>query len=122
MAWIFGVYRLDPDRFELTRGGQPVRLEPQVMALLIHLARNNQRLVSKDEIVTAVWNGGIVSDASIASRIRSAREAVGDDGGQQSVIRTIHGRGYRFVAEVREEVASVSAPAEASSPANLQVP
>ena len=119
MAWVFGAYRLDPDRFELTRGGEPVRLEPQVMALLIHLVRNNQRLVSKDEIVSSVWKGGIVSDASIASRVRSAREAVGDDGDKQSIIRTVHGRGYRFVAAVREEGASVSAPAEALAPSSL---
>lgn len=103
MAWTFGAYRLDPVRFELTCGGEPVRVEPQVLTLLVHLVGHNERMVTKDEIVAAVWNGGIVSDASIASRIRSARQAVGDDGDRQSIIRTVHGRGFRFVAEVKEE-------------------
>jgi TolB-like protein/tetratricopeptide (TPR) repeat protein len=102
MAWCFGAFRLDPGRFELTAGESPVRIEPQVLALLIHLVRNRDRMVSKDEIVAAVWNGGVASDASITSRIRSARQAVGDDGDRQDIIRTIHGRGYRFVAEVTE--------------------
>ena len=97
MVWIFGAFRLDPDRFELTRGDQPVRLEPQVLALLIHLVRNSNRMVSKDEIVEAVWNGGIVSDASIASRIRSARRQSATTATGRTVIRTVHGRGFRFV-------------------------
>lgn len=102
MVWTFGEFRLDPLRFELSTGGKPVALEPQVLSLLIHLVRNSDRMVSKDEIVAAVWNGGVVSDASISSRIRSVRQAVGDDGERQAVIRTIHGRGYRFVGETRK--------------------
>lgn len=100
MVWTFGAFRLDPARFELTSGGKPVEIEPQVLTLLIHLVRNNGRLVTKDEIVAAVWNGADVSDASIASRIRSARQSVGDDGGRQAVIQTVHGRGYRFIADL----------------------
>jgi len=100
MIWSFGDYRLDPERFQLSCGTHPVRLEPQVLSLLIHLVRNRDQMVSKDDIVNAVWQGQAVSDASISSRIRSARQAVGDDGAQQSVIRTVHGRGFRFVAEV----------------------
>lgn len=122
MAWTFGVYRLDPVRFELVRGGEPVRIEPQVMTLLIHLVRNNHRMVSKDEIVTAVWNGGNVSDASIASRLRSARLAVGDDGDRQAVIRTVHGRGFRFLAAVSEVATSGSGPSGADPSHNLQEP
>jgi TolB-like protein len=99
MTWTFGDFRLDPDRFQLSRGGQPVRLEPQVLSMLIHLVRNRDRMVTKDEIVAAVWQGQAVSDASISSRIRSVRQAVGDDGARQAVIRTVHGRGFRFVAE-----------------------
>lgn len=116
MVWTFGEFRLDPVRFELASGGRPVALEPQVLSLLIHLARNSQRMVSKDEIVSAVWNGGIVSDASIASRIRSARQAVGDDGERQAVIRTVHGRGYRFVAELHETEAHAAAAASPGLP------
>ena len=102
MAWTFGDFRLDPERFQLSRGDRPVRLEPQVLCLLIHLVRNRDRMVTKDEIVAAVWQGQAVSDASISSRIRSARQAVGDDGARQAVIRTVHGRGFRFVAEVSD--------------------
>lgn len=98
----FGEFRLDPNRCELARCDIPVRVEPQVLSLLVHLIRNRDRMVGKDEIAQVVWNGRAVSDASIASRIRSARQAVGDDGSSQSVIRTLHGRGFRFVAEVVE--------------------
>lgn len=100
MMWAFGDFRLDPERFQLSRHGEPVRVEPQVLALLIHLVRNHPRMVTKNEIVAAVWQGAAVSDASISSRIRSARQAVDDDGARQGVIRTVHGRGFRFVAEV----------------------
>jgi TolB-like protein len=100
MAWTFGDFRLDPERFQLSRCGEPVRLEPQVLELLIHLVRNRDCMVTKDEIVAAVWRGQAVSDASISSRIRSARQAVGDDGTRQVVIRTVHGRGFRFIPEV----------------------
>ena len=98
--WTFGDFRLDPERFELTHGDSLVRVEPQVVALLVHLVRHRDRMVPKDEIVEAVWGGRAVSDASISSRVRSARKAVGDDGESQAVIRTVHGRGFRFVAEV----------------------
>ncbi len=112
MAWTFGDFRLDPERFELTRCDTPVRLEPQVLSLLIHLVRNRERMVTKDEIVAAVWQRQAISDASISSRIRSARQAVGDDGAQQAVIHTVHGRGFRFVAEVSQHaVATSDAPA-----------
>ena len=100
MTWAFGDFRLDPERFQLSCRDEQVRLEPQVLSLLIHLVRNRDHMVTKDEIVAAIWQGAAVSDASISSRIRSARQAVGDDGSQQAVIRTVHGRGFRFVPEV----------------------
>ena len=112
MAWIFGDFQLDPERFELTCGADPVRLEPQVLALLVHLVRNRDRMVTKDEIVEKVWQGRIVSDASISSRIRSARRAVDDDGEDQAIIRTVHGRGFRFVADVVETLPAQAAPAK----------
>jgi len=102
MAWKLGQFTLDPERFELARDGAAMRIEPQVLTLLIHLIRNRDRMVGKDEIARVVWNGKPVSDASISSRIRSAREALGDSGKNQSVIRTVHGRGFRFVAEATE--------------------
>ncbi len=115
MVWSFGNFTLDPERFELARGGAAKRVEPQVLTLLIHLIRNRDRMVSKDEIARVVWNGGPVSDASISSRIRSAREAVGDTGKTQSVIRTVHGRGFRFIADATELPAAQ--PARVAQPA-----
>src|SRR3546814_1967348 len=80
MAWAFGDFQLDPERFQLSCGGRPVQLEPQVLTLLIHLIQNRDRMVTKDAIVEAVWQGRAVSDASISSRISTARQAVGDVG------------------------------------------
>lgn len=117
MAWNFGDFRLDPERFELVRDGQRIRLEPQVLALLLHLVRHRDRMVTKEEIADSIWQRRSVSDASIASRIRSARQAVGDDGEAQTVIRTIHGRGFRFVADVQEShIAKVDAIVQAVDP------
>ncbi len=108
--WTFGDFELDPERIQLSRCGAPVPVEPQVISLLIHLVRNRDRMVTKEEIVAAIWHGQAVSDASISSRIRSARQGVGDDGARQAVIRTVHGRGFRFVAEVASPM-----PAQAAS-------
>ena len=104
MAWTFGDFRLDAERFDLRRGSNPVLAEPQVISLLVHLVKHRSRMVTKDELAEAVWPGRAVSDASIASRIRLARKAVGDDGNSQTMIRTVHGRGFRFVADVVESL------------------
>ena len=102
MAWLFGDFLLDPDRYELARGDEPVRLEPQVLALLVYLVSHCDRMVTKREIAEAVWLGRAVSDASISGCVRSVRKAVGDNGTDQAMIRTVHGRGFRFVADVTE--------------------
>ncbi len=122
MAWEFGEYRLDPERFELLRKGMVVHAEPQVLALIIHLVRHHDRMVGKDEIARVIWPDRIVTDASISSRIRSARKALGDDGERQAVIRTIHGKGFRFVAEITETLAArpASAPAP-TGPSNADL-
>lgn len=106
MAWQFGPFQLDPARHELSRAGTALRVEPQVFAMLVHLVRNRDRMVGKGELAAAVWPGGAVSDASIASRLRSARATIGDDGLRQDSIRTIHGVGFRFVAPVTETPAA----------------
>ena len=101
MLFRFGNFELDTTRIELRSGGDTVPVEPQVFALLALLVENRERLVSKDEIIEKVWDGRVVSEAAVASRIKSARQAIGDDGKAQRCIRTIHGQGLRFVAEVR---------------------
>jgi DNA-binding winged helix-turn-helix (wHTH) protein len=100
MIYVFDEFELDPAQVELRRNGIPVHVEPQVFALLVLLVENRERMVSKDEIVEKVWDGRIVSDAAISSRIKSARQALGDRGSSQRAIRTVHGRGLRFVAQV----------------------
>lgn len=101
----FGDCELDIGRHELRRAGAPIAVEPQVFALLAYLVSNPDRVVSKDELNSAVWSGRAVSDSALSSRIKSARHAIGDDGKAQSLIRTVHGRGFRFVgaAETRDE-------------------
>jgi len=96
----FGDCSLDTDRCELRSKDAIVPVEPQVLALLQLLIQNKERLVSKDEIVERIWNGRIVSESAIASRVKSARQAIGDDGRAQRLIRTVHKLGFRFVAEV----------------------
>jgi len=115
----FGEFELDLARAELRAGGLARPLEPQVFALLTHLVENRDRLVSRDELLEKVWDGRIVSDAAIASRIKSARQALGDDGTAQRFIRTVHGQGFRFVVPVKAvqaESAIVSDAAAAAGP------
>jgi TolB-like protein len=94
---------LDSDRRELRRLGELVSIEPQVFDILEFLVRNRDRVVSKDDLFEAVWNGRIVSESTLTSRITEARQAIGDSGDRQRLIRTISRKGLRFVADVREE-------------------
>jgi TolB-like protein len=103
MIYRFGRFELDVGRVELRSDGAIVPVEPQVFALLALLVANRERLVSRDELIEKVWDGRIVSDAAIASRVKSARQALGDDGKSQQFIRTVHRQGFRFVAEARIE-------------------
>jgi TolB-like protein/DNA-binding winged helix-turn-helix (wHTH) protein/Tfp pilus assembly protein PilF len=100
MIYRFGPFELDLAAVELRAHGKIASIEPQVFALLALLIENYDRLVSKDEIIEKVWDGRIVSDAAVASRVKSARRALGDDGRTQRFIRTVHGQGFRFVAEI----------------------
>ena len=102
MIYKFGQFELDLATVELRADGEAVSLEPQVFALLALLVENSERLVSKDEIIEKVWDGRVVTDAAVASRVKSARQALGDDGKSQQFIKTIHGQGYRFVGEGNE--------------------
>ena len=112
MIFRFERLALDTDKFELVKDGQPVDVEPQVLSVLVHLLEHRERVVTRDELVESVWNGRFISDSAISSRIKSARRAIGDDGERQLLIRTIHGRGFRFVGEVTENTAAMPARAE----------
>ena len=117
MPYRIGAYLIDPETYEIREDGRPVPVEPQVFDLLIMLIENRQRTVSKDEIIERVWKGRIVSDATLSSRIKSARQALGDDGSAQKLIRTIHGRGFRFVGDVEQLDPPVAAETDASAAA-----
>lgn len=110
VSFAFGDHVLDVERRELRRRGAPIAVEPQVFDLLVHLVRNRDRVVSKDELIEAVWGGRIVSDSAVTTRLNAARKAIGDDGASQRLIRTVPRRGIHFIGEVRE----VSAPAAAT--------
>ena len=86
MRWLFDDHVLDVERRELRRAGALVAIEPQVFDLLVHLIRNRTRVVSKDDLLDAVWEGRIVSDSALANRINAARAAVGDNGEDQRVM------------------------------------
>lgn len=94
----FDGYEIDTVAFELRHDGAPVDMEPQVFEVLRYLAERPGELVTKEQLFDDIWGDRFVSESSLSSRIRSARVAVGDDGQQQSVIKTVHGRGFRFVA------------------------
>ena len=103
MIYRFEKFELDTDRFELRLNGSPRKVEPQVFALLELIVSNHTRMVTKDEINLHVWGGRMVSEAVVNSRVRMVRQAIGDDGKAQKLIRTVHGRGFRFVGEVAAE-------------------
>jgi pimeloyl-ACP methyl ester carboxylesterase/DNA-binding winged helix-turn-helix (wHTH) protein len=102
MIFVFGDCEIDCDCRELRRNGAPIRVEPQVFDVLVQLIRHRDRVVSKDELMQAVWEGRVVSDDTVTSRVGAARRAVGDSGGRQQLIRTVPRRGFRFVGELRE--------------------
>ncbi|MEY9364014.1 TolB-like protein/cytochrome c-type biogenesis protein CcmH/NrfG [Bradyrhizobium yuanmingense] len=104
---------LDGDLRELTCDGETVPLQPQVFDLLLYLVTQRARVVSKDDLISQIWNDRIVSDSALNSRINAARKALGDDGATQRLIKTIPRKGFRFIGEVREEVAVSLARTEA---------
>jgi DNA-binding winged helix-turn-helix (wHTH) protein len=102
LIFVFGDCELDLDRFELRRAGRRCPVEPQVFDLLAVLIRERRRVVPKEELLDTVWGNRFVSESALTSRVKAARQAIGDDGRSQQLIRTAHGRGYQFVAPVDE--------------------
>src|SRR5215470_5649228 len=103
LRFVFGGHVLDVARRELRRGSELVRLDPQVFDLLVYLIENRHRVVSKEDMLAAVWGGRIVSESALATRIYAARNAIGDDGKAKSLTRTASRKGFRFVGDVRVE-------------------
>jgi DNA-binding winged helix-turn-helix (wHTH) protein len=114
----FDGMELDPATFELRRGAAAVPMEPQAFDVLVYLVHHRDRVVAKEELMDEIWGGRFVTETAVTSRIKQARKALGDDGQSQRVIRTVHGRGYRFVADVAE----VSAPTHPTVTAPVPAP
>lgn len=110
MIYAFDDYQLNTDTRELSRAGQAIGVEPQTFSVLQALIENRDTVLGKNDLADAVWRGRFTSDAAIASRIKSARKAIGDDGRSQRYIKTLHGVGYRFVGTLKDPgVAAVTA-------------
>lgn len=109
---------LDTSVFELRRHGEPVSVEPQVFDVLSYLIAHRDRVVPKEELMDAVWGGRFVSETAVTSRIKQVRRALGDDGQAQRLVRTQHGRGYRFVGAVEDGGAPVSRPDDEAVPSS----
>ena len=119
MIYRFADCELDTGRYELRCQGVLKAVEPQVFDLLRYLLENRDRTITKDELYKAIWQGRFVSESALSTRIKAARQAVSDTGEDQKIIRTVHGRGFRFVAEVaggeaRQEPAQAPARNDAS--------
>jgi class 3 adenylate cyclase/DNA-binding winged helix-turn-helix (wHTH) protein len=102
MRYLFGALVLDTDARELTAGGDLVEVEPQAFDVLVHLVINRHRVVTKEELLDEIWGDRFVSESALTTRIKQIRQAVNDDGRSQHVVKTVHRRGYRFVADVEE--------------------
>ena len=122
LRYRFEEFAFDTDRRELHRGAEVVSITPQVFDLLEYLIRNRERVVSKDDLIYAVWNGRSVSDAALTTRLNAARSAVGDTGEKQCLIKTLPRKGFRFVGAVREEDGPSSAAVASESHVELSKP
>src|ERR1700692_995655 len=102
LRYLFEEYAFDTDRRELHRGADVVSIAPQVFDLLNYLIRNRERVVSKADLINVIWNGRIVTDAALTTRLNVARTAIGDSGEEQRLIKTLPRKGLRFVGPVLE--------------------
>lgn len=101
MRYLFEEYAFDTERRELHRGANVVPVAPQVFDLLEYLIRNRERVVSKDDLINAIWRGRSVSEAALTTRLNAVRTAIGDSGEEQRLIKTLPRKGFRFVGTVR---------------------
>jgi TolB-like protein len=103
LRYLFDEYAFDTGLRELRRGAEVISVTPQVFDLLDYLIRNRDGVVSKDDLIKAVWNGRIVSDAALTTRLNAVRSAIGDTGEKQHLIKTLPRKGFRFVGTVQED-------------------
>ena len=122
MKFVFDDCILDPERRELTRASGAVAIGPQVFDLLVHLLNNREHVVSKDDLMDSVWRGRIVSESTLASHINAVRQAIGDNGQEQRLIRTIARKGFRFVGDVSEVASAQSADARRARQPQIRRP
>jgi len=126
LRYLFEDYALDTDRRELLRGAEAVSISPQEFDLLDHLIRNRDRVVSKDDIIQAIWKGRAISDTALTTRLNAVRTAIGDSGESQRLIKTLPRRGFRFVGQIQKppETAGIDAAGNAgeSPPQALELP
>jgi adenylate cyclase len=122
VIYVFEEYSLDTDRRELRRGRQLIAAEPQIFDLLQYLISNRERVVSKDDLLAVVWDGRIVSESTLSSSLSAVRHAVGDNGEEQRLIKTVPRKGIRFVGAVREEEGSGSLGSDTSLRPSLSHP
>jgi DNA-binding winged helix-turn-helix (wHTH) protein len=116
LQFSFDKFILDTERRELRGPTGLISVEPQVFDFLINLIRNRDRVVSKDDIIAAIWGGRIVSESVLTTRLNAARSAIGDSGAAQRLIKTLRRKGMRFVGDVREEQAfAIAAPPDQRS-------
>ena len=118
----FGDFVLDSDRREFARGAETIVIGPQVFDLLLHLVRNREHVLTKDNLIEVVWGGRIVSESTVTSHINAVRKAVGDTGDEQRLVRTIARKGYRFVGDVRETAATETTDVAKPDVTGLPVP
>nr|WP_218583988.1 winged helix-turn-helix domain-containing tetratricopeptide repeat protein [Pseudomonas akapageensis] len=116
VPFAFEGYVLDQERRELTLRGQNVAVGPQVFDLLLLLVSNPDRVISKDDLLEAVWSGRIVSESTITSHINAVRKAIGDTGEEQRLVRTVARKGYRFVGQVKVDNGGEARPPDIDEP------
>lgn len=110
MRYLFENYTFDTDRRELHRGADVVAIAPKVFDLVDYLIRNRERVVSKDDLIAAIWNGRSVSDEALTTRLNAARNAIGDSGQEQRLIKTLPRKGFRFVGAILQAQGPTDAP------------
>jgi TolB-like protein len=116
LRYLFENYAFDTDRRELQRGTDTIAIAPKVFDLLNYLIGNRERVVSKDDLITAIWEGRVISDVALTTRLNAARKAIGDSGDKQRLIKTFPRKGFRFIGAVHEVSGTANAPAARGSP------